>query len=89
MTTTTEMPQRTKELRGDRCQCMACREWFNSTYAFDRHRVGPYTSRECLTAAEMLDKCMAQRPDGFWTSGAMPDSRKQRTQSSGDLDGHG
>lgn len=28
------------KLRGDRCRCTACGELFNSTHAFDKHRVG-------------------------------------------------
>lgn len=27
-------------LRGDRCRCTACGELFNSTFAFDKHRIG-------------------------------------------------
>ena len=59
-------------LRGDHCQCAACGEYFNSTYAFDKHRVGPFThdlrTRRCLTPDEMRVKGMAQKPEGWWIS---------------------
>jgi hypothetical protein len=60
-------------LRGDRCQCPTCREYFNSTYAFDRHRVGQFgLDRRCLTSAEMLSKGMAKNAAGFWVGQRMP-----------------
>jgi hypothetical protein len=55
-------------LRGDHCQCAACGQYFNSTYAFDKHRVGDYTGRRCLTVDEMRAKGMAQKPEGWWIS---------------------
>jgi uncharacterized protein YwgA len=59
----------TKVLRGDRCQCTVCREYFNSTYAFDKHRKGPYTNRRCLTVNQMYNAGMAINRAGFWISG--------------------
>jgi hypothetical protein len=59
-------------LRGDRCQCPTCREYFNSTYAFDRHRVGRFgVDRRCLVRAEMIAKGMAMN-DRFWVAQQMP-----------------
>ncbi len=59
--------------RSDRCQCRACREFFNSTYAFDRHRVGQYgIDRRCPTIAEILSKGMAKNASGFWVAQPMP-----------------
>jgi len=65
---------RIKTLRGDRNQCPTCGLCFNSTYAFDKHRVGTFTppARRCLLPAEMLALGMEQRSDGFWVSTARP-----------------
>ena len=30
------------KLTGDRNQCQACKEYFNSTHAFDKHRTGDF-----------------------------------------------
>ena len=85
-----------KKLRGDRCRCATCGEYFNSTFAFDRHRVGGYqtatkpSTRRCLTVAEMAAKGMSVNPAGFWVT----ETRAQRAQrslgverSGGDLSG--
>ena len=55
-------------LRGDRCQCRACGELFNSTYAFDKHRRGPYIDRLCLTVAAMADEGFTKNAGGYWLS---------------------
>jgi hypothetical protein len=67
---------KTLTLRGDRGQCAACREYFNSTYAFDKHRVGRYSpmaaapgsslERRCLNPSEMRAKGMSLSSTGFW-----------------------
>lgn len=58
-------------LRGDRCECDACGEPFNSTKAFDRHRRGsPGKDRRCLTPAEMTDAGMSLNAAGFWITAA-------------------
>lgn len=60
-------------LRGDRNQCAGCGAFFNSTHAFDKHRVGEHgIDRRCLTADEMHGKGMVLRDDGFWRGSAMP-----------------
>ena len=42
------------KLTGNRCQCPTCGEYFTSTRAFDRHRIGQFgNDRRCLTATEM------------------------------------
>jgi len=65
-----------KILRGDRNQCQGCKEYFNSTFAFDKHRFGQHgVDRRCLTNNEMVGKGMARRDDGFWVGAEMPDSR--------------
>jgi hypothetical protein len=58
---TSELP-----LRGGRCLCGACGEFFNSTAAFDKHRVGPMTDRRCRSVAEMNDAGMAHNAAGYW-----------------------
>ena len=60
------------KLSGDRCQCTACGEYFNSTYAFDKHRKGDYKARFCLSVDEMIAKGFGKNPKGFWTSSIMP-----------------
>jgi hypothetical protein len=62
----------TKPLRGDRCRCTACGEFFNSTSAFDKHRSGSYVSRRCLTADEMLSIGMERPEHGFWVGSRRP-----------------
>jgi hypothetical protein len=56
----------------DRCRCSplgGCGEWFNSTYAFDLHRVGKHgLNRRCMTTPEMLGHGMGRNADGYWIS---------------------
>jgi hypothetical protein len=62
-------------LSGDRNQCQGCKAYFNSTFAFDKHRTGDHgKDRRCLTADEMTDKGMSRNAAGFWISSAMPES---------------
>lgn len=61
-------------LTGDKCQCPTRDQLFNSTYAFDKHRVGTWGSRRCLTDIEMRAKGMAVNRGGFWISQALPAS---------------
>lgn len=57
------------KLSGDRNQCPSCLEYFNSTYAFDRHRTGIFgTDRHCMTTEEMRAKGMEKNSSGFWVS---------------------
>jgi len=56
-------------LRGDRNQCQACKQYFNSSKAFDMHRRGDFqVNRRCLTPEEMLEKNMCLNTKGFWIS---------------------
>jgi hypothetical protein len=57
-----------KRLRGDHCRCGTCGQEFNSTKAFDRHRVGDYAdeSRRCLSIAEMKSLGMVKNAGGWW-----------------------
>jgi len=58
-------------LRGDRCRCSGCGEYFNSTYMFDKHRRGDYPARRCLTPTEMTAKGYVIS-GGFWVSKLAP-----------------
>jgi hypothetical protein len=56
-----------KVLSGDRNQCQSCKEYFNSSGAFDKHRVGEHgLNRRCRTRDEMLAIGMCLNKDGFW-----------------------
>lgn len=67
-------------LRGDRNQCSACAECFNSTHAFDKHRTGRFgVDRRCRTAEEMLANGMVLGSDGFWRGSAMPEHVRQES----------
>ena len=66
------------KLNGDRNQCMVCKEYFNSTYAFDKHRTGQYGNfgsnfgrnfgRRCFSPEEMVKMGMEKNSDGFWVT---------------------
>jgi hypothetical protein len=73
-------------LSGDRNQCRGCGEYFNSTFAFDKHRTGEFgKDRRCLTAEEMRAKGMDKNARGFWISSAMPaDISHSRPMSEGE-----
>lgn len=71
------------KLNGDRNQCAGCGEFFNSSAAFDKHRVGAFgapdgngsylkSSRRCLTFDEMVEKNMEQNSSGFWITASNP-----------------
>ncbi len=54
-------------LRGDRNQCGSCGELFNSSAAFDKHRMGDFgKDRRCRSQEEMRGKGMAKNAAGFW-----------------------
>ena len=57
-------------LGGDRNCCPGCGELFNSTFAFDMHRVGPHAGngRRCLDVDQMRAAGMDKNRSGFWIS---------------------
>lgn len=64
-----------KRLNGDRNQCAECGLLFNSTAAFDKHRVGSFgtgaglpAARRCLSQADMQGIGMALNQAGFWVT---------------------
>lgn len=68
----------------DKNQCPGCGEYFNSSFAFSKHRVGEQgLNRRCLTTSEMISKGMLLNATGFWISQAMPDEAIP-TDSSGE-----
>ncbi|KJK23293.1 hypothetical protein UB46_16475 [Burkholderiaceae bacterium 16] len=71
-----------RKLTGDCNKCPTCREYFNSTSAFDRHRIGEYGStRRCMTVAEMYAAGMVKNTKGFWlTRGRSQKSISSLTQ---------
>jgi hypothetical protein len=80
------LPKRT--LRGDHCHCGTCDEYFNSTYAFDMHRVGDHGmpgSRRCLTVQEMRQRGMDKNATDWWISGSRLDSDLDYDSVSGAL----
>lgn len=67
-------------LRGCRCQCTACGEYFGSERAFDRHRVGGYAelgqwqgTRRCLALPDLLADGWQRSARGFLLQ---PDPRR-------------
>lgn len=59
----------TGRISGDRNQCPSCRCLFNSSFAFEKHRIGEHgISRRCLTPDEMLATStpMFLPADNFW-----------------------
>jgi hypothetical protein len=80
-----------RPLNGDHCRCSACGEHFNSTHAFDMHRVRPHVpikepiQRRCLLPAEMLAKRMKVSGRGYWITYGTVGSTLARRPSSGYL----
>jgi hypothetical protein len=66
---------------GDVNQCPTCFTVFNSTAAFDKHRVGPFTDRKCLSDDEMLAKGMGPNKYGRWVSEKMTQEEVERLRS--------
>jgi hypothetical protein len=69
------------KLSGDRNQCQGCKEYFNSSFAFNKHRHGDHgVDRRCMTVPEMSDMGMSKNAAGFWISAAMPESVATHTE---------
>ena len=57
----------TMRLTGNRNQCQGCKQYFNSTTAFDKHRTGEHgVDRRCMTPEEMTALGMLVNHAGFW-----------------------
>jgi hypothetical protein len=69
-----------RRLTGDHNQCPTCREYFNSTAAFERHRAGSFENlktgesamRYCLTVDQMREKGMTVNAGGWWVTALNP-----------------
>jgi hypothetical protein len=62
-------------LKGDRNQCQSCKEYFNSTGAFEGHRTGKHgVDRRCRTVDEMIERGYSKNKLGFWIASKMPES---------------
>lgn len=73
MTQQTSKKNIRRVLRGDHNQCPSCGEFFNSTYAFEKHRIGKHgVDRRCMTTEEMIAAGMSLSKDDFWITGKMP-----------------
>jgi hypothetical protein len=75
------MSELTRKLSGDRCRCSSCGLYFNSTAAFDKHRVGSWrgvADRRCLAIAEMKDRGMAVNASGYWVTALNPNPLRHR-----------
>lgn len=60
-------------VRGDRNQCPSCKELFNSSAAFEKHRTGAFgIDRRCLTVDEMRAKGMEVNAAGYWVTALNP-----------------
>lgn len=57
------------QLTGQMSQCRTCGEVFNSTAAFDKHRIGRHgIDRRCMTEAEMREAGMDHNRRGLWVT---------------------
>lgn len=61
------------KLTGSRCQCAACNLYFNSVYAFDRHRQGGYLERRCLPITTLIERGFGINKAGFLVSSLRSD----------------
>lgn len=62
-------------LTGSKNQCGACKQYFNSNTAFDKHRTGKFgVDRRCLNEQEMVEKKMVKNASGYWTGEPMDQS---------------
>lgn len=57
-------------LTGDRCRCATCLEYFNSSAAFDKHRIGRFDppERRCRSVEEMAAAGMVRNARGYWVT---------------------
>lgn len=61
------------KLTGERNQCGACHQYFNSTSLFIKHRVGEHgKDRRCMTPAEMEAKGWKKNQAGFLIANSFP-----------------
>jgi hypothetical protein len=67
------------KLGSQRNQCQGCKQYFNSTGAFDKHRTGKHgVNRRCMTPEEMTAKGMSINKDGFWITEVYDNSIRRK-----------
>jgi len=67
------------KLGSQRNQCQGCKQYFNSTGAFDKHRTGKHgVNRRCMTPEEMTAKGMSINKDGFWITSVYDNSIRRK-----------
>ncbi len=59
------------KLTNRRCQCAACKKYFNTVSAFDKHRTGRHRNdtRRCRTTEEMTQAgmfCIVKGSEYLW-----------------------
>jgi hypothetical protein len=60
------------DLYGDKNQCQSCKEYFNSGFAFDKHRTGEFgVDRRCRSPLEMSSVGMVKNARMYWISKPM------------------
>jgi hypothetical protein len=75
------------KLTARRNQCQGCKEYFNSTSAFDMHRTGRFgIDRRCMTPAEMNRLGMLVNSSGFWITEKLNGRINQDEPHDGDAD---
>lgn len=66
------------KLTGTHNQCGGCRRYFNSNYAFTKHRIGEHgVDRRCMTDEEMLRRGMFINATGWWVGQAMKEWKNE------------
>lgn len=72
-----------KKLGSARNQCGGCGQYFNSNWAFDRHRTGKFgVDRRCKTPEEMQADGLRLNKDGFWAGEPRPDIETKEGETS-------
>ena len=75
------------KLTGRRNQCQGCKQYFNSTTAFDLHRTGDHgVNRRCRTPAEMEKIGMLINDAGFWITEKRNDFMDEGSSEQSDAD---
>lgn len=82
------MINKKRKLTGDKNQCPGCSKYFNSSYAFEKHRTGKHENnqRRCKTLEEMLAAGMVINKEDWWVSCLhTPDSLAMTTRTPQDV----
>ena len=67
-----------RQLNGDHNECPTCGQYFNSTFAFDKHRIGAFgKDRRCMTVEQMVEAGMVKNAGDWWISQKAPEGHFQ------------